>query len=414
MATERTPFDVVISGASFAGLALARALSHVGDGALKIAVVSRDAIAGGNATQDDARAFALSASSRHLLEHLGCWTSVAEHAQPVTRIEITDSSLEAGVRPVLLSWDNLIENGDPASHIVPAPAVLAALTEAVHDDANIKLIDRAEISARTPGPKHQQLTLSDGRVLDAKLVAAADGQKSKLRDMHGLKVVRWDHKQRGIVTTITHSKPHNATAIQHFLPGGPFAILPLIGDRSCITWSDTTEVANRLVAAPADVFKAELDQRLAGHVGAFDVTGPRQSWPLSTHLVQDYIADRFAVMGDAAHGVHPIAGQGLNLGLRDVAALTDVVMDAVSIGLDFGRLEVLEKYQRWRRSDSALSALTFDGLNRLFSNDTTVLRSMREVGLGTVDQLQGVKSFFVSEAAGQSGELPTLLRKAAA
>jgi len=405
-------YDIVIAGASFAGLALAKALSVASQGQFRIAILDRKAPApNGTTMQSDARAFALSASSRYLLERIGVWAHICDDAQPVEKIEITDSPLGAGVRPVLLAWDNVLKSGDPASYIVPSGAVLKALSASVKSDHTITELRPANIASMTPTPRHQQLTLEDGRMVSATLVVAADGQKSSLRQMQDIAVVRWNYDQRGIVTTIAHAKPHHATAVQHFLPAGPFALLPLTGQRSCITWSETASEAERIIAGDDAQFLAELDQRLAGRLGAFDIVGPRQSWPLSMHLARNYIADRFALIGDAAHGVHPLAGQGLNLGLRDVAALVDVVVDGAGLGLDIGRLDVLQRYERWRRSDTALSATSFDGINRLFSNDVALLRSLREVGLGTVDRLQGLKDYFVGEAAGQAGEVPMMMQK---
>lgn len=406
------PFDIVIAGASFAGLALAKALSVASQGGFKIAILDRvEAFTPNGPARPDARAFALSASSRYLLERIDVWPQISADVQPVEKIQITDSPLDAGVRPVLLSWENVLASGDPASYIVPADTVLRALADSVDRDPTLTVMRPVTISSTEVKDRDHIITLDGGRFLSAKLVVAADGQNSILRTMMGIDVVRWAYDQRGIVTTIAHKKPHQATAIQHFLPAGPFAILPLTGNRSCITWSETTSEAERIVAGDDTQFADELDQRLAGRVGSFEVVGPRQSWPLSMHLARAYIADRFALIGDAAHGVHPLAGQGLNLGLRDVAALVDVVVEGAGLGLDIGRQDVLQRYERWRRSDTALSAASFDGINRLFSNDITLLRSLREVGLGTVDRLQGLKDFFVGEAAGQAGELPRMMQK---
>lgn len=405
-------FDVVIAGASFAGLALAKGLSVASQGGLKVAILDRtEALTTGGTKRPDARAFALSASSRYLLQRIGVWPRISADAQAVEKIQITDSPLDAGVRPVLLAWDNILSNGDPASFIVPADKVLDGLNDCVSSDPAITSFRPITISTVETTDREHFITTDDGQVIAAKLVVAADGQHSPLRKMMAIDVVRWAYDQRGIVTTIAHSKPHNATAIQHFLPAGPFAILPLTGNRSCITWSETTEQAERILASDDAHFIEQLDLRLAGRVGSFDVIGSRQSWPLSMHLARAYVADRFALIGDAAHGVHPLAGQGLNLGLRDVAALVDVVVEGAGLGLDVGRLDVLQRYERWRRSDTALSAASFDGINRLFSNDVTILRSLREVGLGTVDRLQGLKDFFIGEAAGQAGELPTMMQK---
>jgi 2-octaprenyl-6-methoxyphenol hydroxylase len=212
------------------------------------------------------------------------------------------------------------------------------------------------------------------------------------------------------VTCIAHDRSHGGRAVQHFLPGGPFAILPLVGNRSCITWSENAVEARRILTLDDAAFLAEVDKRFGGRLGAIRLDGPRQSWPLETQLARAYIAPRFALLGDGAHRVHPIAGQGLNLAFRDVAALTEVLADGARLGLDLGDAILLERYERWRRFDSALSAATYDGLNRLFSNDTTLLRSLREFGLGVIDRLPGLKRAFVAEAAGITGELPRLLK----
>jgi 2-octaprenyl-6-methoxyphenol hydroxylase len=228
--------------------------------------------------------------------------------------------------------------------------------------------------------------------------------------MAGIKTVGWDYPQAGIVTVVAHERPHGGKAVQHFLPAGPFAILPLTGNRSCITWSENREEAERILALDDAGFLAEIDRRFGGKLGALSLTGPRQSWPLSLHLARALVASRVALVGDAAHVVHPLAGQGLNLALRDVAALAEVLADAARVGLDLGDATALARYERWRRFDSWMSAAAFDGLNRLFSNDVTLLRSAREFGLGLVDRLPGLKQMFVTEAAGLSGEVPRLLK----
>jgi 2-octaprenyl-6-methoxyphenol hydroxylase len=239
---------------------------------------------------------------------------------------------------------------------------------------------------------------------------AADGRGSRLREAAGIQVVRWSYPQAGIVTTVRHAKPHGGRAVQHFLPSGPFAILPLAGNRACITWTEDAETARALLALDDAGFLAEVARRFDYRLGAVELDGPRASWPLDMHLARALVKDRFALIGDAAHGVHPIAGQGLNLGLRDVAALTEVVADAARLGLDFGSIATLERYERWRRLDAAVSAATFDALNRLFSNDSTLLRSARDFGLGLVERMPALKQLFVTEAAGLAGEVPKLLR----
>jgi 2-octaprenyl-6-methoxyphenol hydroxylase len=255
-----------------------------------------------------------------------------------------------------------------------------------------------------------ELALADGRALSSALVVAAEGRASALRDAAGIKLTGWSYGQTGIVTTVSHERPHGGRAVQHFLPGGPFAILPLTGNRSCITWSEDADDAARILALDDAAFLAEADKRFGGRLGTLALAGPRQSWPLSLHLARSYIAPRLALIGDTAHGVHPIAGQGLNLGLRDVAALAEVVADAARLGLDIGSTGVLERYEQWRRFDSTLSAAVFDGLNRLFSNDVALVRAARGFGLGLVNEFPGLKQRFVVEAAGLSGEVPKLMR----
>ena len=226
----------------------------------------------------------------------------------------------------------------------------------------------------------------------------------------GIKSVRWGYDQTGIVTIVAHERPHGGRAVQHFLPAGPFAILPLTGNRSCITWSEDAGEAARILALDDAAFLDEVDLRFGGRLGGIQLAGPRQSWPLELHLARSYAAPRLAVIGDAAHSVHPIAGQGLNLGLRDSAALVEVIADAARLGLDIGSAAVLERYEQWRRFDSTVSAIAFDGLNRLFSSDNAMLRAARDAGLGLVDRSPVLKQAFVKEASGLSGELPKLLR----
>jgi 2-octaprenyl-6-methoxyphenol hydroxylase len=314
---------------------------------------------------------------------------------------------------VLLTYANLLEDGEPASHIVPANRLLEALHQSVADDPTITFLAPAVAEGLEPGPHVTTLRFADGRRARASLVVAAEGRRSRLREQAGLKVTGWGYGQTGIVTTLKHEKPHGGRAVQHFLPGGPFAILPLRANRSCVTWSETAAEAERIMALDDALFLDEIDLRFGGRLGAIALDGPRQCWPLEMHLARGYVAPRLALLGDTAHGVHPIAGQGLNLGLRDAAALAEVLVEAARLGLDIGSPAVLERYERWRRFDSTLSAAAFDGLNRLFSNDNALLRLARDLGLGLVEAMPGLKSRFVEEAAGLSGEVPRLLRRLA-
>jgi 2-octaprenyl-6-methoxyphenol hydroxylase len=401
-------YDIAISGASYAGLALARALSQALEGSVHIAVVDRRA-PGGVEARPDARAFALSAGSKRMLSVLGAWAAVEDQAQPIRAIEITDSALGAGVRPVLLTYDNAID-GEEASYVVPAGPLMQALAAIALDDPAIKVLAPDEITGIEAGGSTIGVTLLGGRRISTALLVAADGKASKVREAAGIKTVGRRYGQTGIVTTVAHSRPHRGHAVQHFLPAGPFAILPLTGDRSCITWTEEADEARRILALDDAAFLEEVDLRFGGRLGTVSLAGPRQSWPLEMHLARSYVAHRVAVIGDAAHVVHPIAGQGLNLALRDVAALTQAVTEGARLGLDLGDGPSLERYERWRRFDAAMSTAAFDGLNVLFSNDSTLLRAARDVGLALVDRSPSLKQMLVAEAAGVTGDVPRLLK----
>ena len=409
MPSETPRFDVVISGASFGGLALACGLSRALGLDFKIALIDRVAQSAA-APKADSRASALSAASKRMLEVLDIWPLVADVAQPVTGIEITDSTLETGVRPVLLTYDNVTADGEPATYIVPNSALQAALRRGVESSSSLELITPAEAIDFASNESGIEVTLADGGAIAASLLVAAEGRRSQLREAAGIKVVGWNYPQIGIVVTVHHDRPHGGRAVQHFLPAGPFAILPLTGNRSCITWTEDADEAKRILALDDADFLAEVDKRFGGKLGALSLDGPRQSWPLEMHLARRYVGPRFALIGDAAHGVHPIAGQGLNLAFRDVAALVEVLSDAIRLGFDAGDAQALARYERWRRFDSTISAATFDGLNRLFSSDRALVRSGRDFGLGLVDRMPMLKRFFVGEAAGLTGELPRLLK----
>lgn len=409
MSSTHQRFDVVIGGGGMAGLALACALCDALGPELSIAVVDRAGL-GPGAGVGDIRASALSAGSRRLLEALGVWAAVADQAQPVTAIDITDSSLDDAFRPVLLSYDNTLEGGEPGTHIVENRHVHDALIAAAGRRPSVQLFGEQAVERFEADEHGVTVVLAGGASLRTPLLVAADGRESRLRAAAGIKIVRWAYPQLGIVAIVRHAKPHAARAVQHFLPSGPFAILPLPGNRSCVTWTEEAAHAREILALSDAGFRAEVEKRFDYRLGEVTLDGPRAGWPLDMHLARSLIADRVALVGDAAHGVHPIAGQGLNLAFRDVAALTEVVADAARLGLDIGSLAVLERYERWRRFDSMTAAAGFDAINRLFSRDSRLLRSAREVGLQVVDRLPALKRALIGEAAGTSGDLPKLLR----
>jgi len=255
-----------------------------------------------------------------------------------------------------------------------------------------------------------EVQLSAGAAVAAKLLVAADGARSAIRETAGIRSVGWSYDQAGIVTTVTHERDHHGRAEEHFLPAGPFAVLPLKGRRSSIVWTEERREADRIVALPDEGFHAELEKRFGLKLGEIAAAGPRRAYPLGLSVARSFVGERLALVGDAAHVIHPIAGQGLNLGLRDVAALAEAIADAARLGLDPGGPDVLERYQRWRRFDTAAMGVATDGLNRLFSNSSDALRLIRDVGLGLVDRAPALKGLFIREAAGLTGEVPKLLR----
>lgn len=404
-------FDIVVAGGSYAGLAFVRGLVQALGSDLRIAIVDR--VRGPAAAPTDGRAFAIWAGAKAVLEGLGVWQAIAGEAEAMTSIEISDSALQDGMRPTRLTYDAHTPDGQPAAYMVPAATLSAALYQSIADEPSVIWIVPAEADGLVLTERAAEVRLRDERTISAALCIAADGRNSKLREAVGIKTVGWAYDQVGIVATVQFSEPHGSVAIQHFLPGGPFAILPLKNNRACITWSAEAREAARVLALDDRGFLAELDRRIGGRFGSIELVGRPQSWPLDIKLPRRLIARRFALIGDAAHGVHPIAGQGVNLALRDAAALIEVLADAARLGLDLGNGTHLERYQRWRRFDSMMSATVYDGLNRLFNVDSIVLRAGRGAALGVLDRLGSVKRMIIAEASGISGDVPKLVRGSA-
>jgi 2-octaprenyl-6-methoxyphenol hydroxylase len=353
---------------------------------------------------------ALSAASKNLLAALDLWPRLAACAQPIETIEITDSALNAALRPHLLGFDNELGADGKGAFMVEHGDLARALAEAVATEPAITFHASDRVTGFDASPFAVEVSLDRAGTIAASLLVAADGKRSLLRERAGIKCVGWSYPQVGIVTTVAHERPHHGKAVQHFLPSGPFAILPLTGNRSSIVWTEDAKLGAAIMAAGDDRFLEELGKRFGHRLGALSLAGPRQSFSLDMQIARSFVADRFALIGDAAHVVHPLAGQGLNIGMRDVAALTETLVCSARLGLDIGGAIQLERYERWRRFDSAFSAAVMDGLNRLFSNDSAPLRTLRDLGLGLVDRVPAVKQFFINEAAGRTGTVPSLLK----
>ncbi len=397
--------SIVICGGAFAGLALALALRQ-GLGADIPIIVADPALA--VRPSRDPRATAIVAACRRLFEAIGVWGEVAENAQPILDMVITDSKLDDATRPVFLTFAGDVQPGEPFAHMVENRHLIDALTK--HAEAAGVDLRATAVASYDSRPDGIDVTLADGSVVGAALLVAADGARSKLRERAGIATHGWDYDQSGIVVTVGHERDHGGRAEEHFLPAGPFAILPLTGKRSSLVWTEKRPEAARIIALGDDEFHGELERRFGLHLGEIKALDKPRAFPLSYFVARSFIGERLALVGDAAHVIHPIAGQGLNMGLKDVAALAEVVVDAARLGGDFGQFDVLERYQRWRRFDTMAMGLATNSLNFLFSNRSTLLRTVRDIGLGVVDRVPPLKDLFIRQAAGLAGEVPRLLK----
>jgi 2-octaprenyl-6-methoxyphenol hydroxylase len=396
---------IVIGGGALAGLALALALRQGLGPELPIVVVDP---ALNTRPSRDPRATAIVAACRRLFEAIGVWSEVAAGAQPILDMVVTDSKLEDATRPVFLTFGGNVEPGEPFAHMVENRYLIDALvTRATAEGIDLRALAVSDFATRSDGVT---VTLSDGNIIEASLLVAADGARSKLRERAGIATHGWDYDQSGIVVTVGHERDHHGRAEEHFLPSGPFAILPLTGNRSSLVWTEKRTEAARIIALDGEEFHGELELRFGLHLGEVRALDKPRAFPLGYFVARSFIGDRLALVGDAAHVIHPIAGQGLNMGLKDVAALAEVVVDAARLGIDPGQTDVLERYQRWRRFDTMAMGFATNSLNFLFSNESTLLRTLRDIGLGLVDRAPPLKGLFIRQAAGLVGEVPRLLK----
>jgi len=405
---------IVVAGAGIPGLTLALALRQAHGATLDVTVC--DPGLETSAGRHRGRAFAVAAGPRRMLERIGIWERIGAAVQPIREMVVSDSRLADPVRPVFLTFgqDDARQAGsdEPFAHMVEADALAEALLAGCRE-AGVGL-EPAAVVAAMPSGARIAARLGDGRDLAASLVVAADGARSRLREAAGIGWVGWSYPQSGIVATIRHGRDHEGRAYEHFLPSGPFAILPLADDaqghRSSIVWTERSDGIAALTGGGPDETLREIERRFGLELGAIALAHGPSAHPLAFGMARRFRAERLALLGDAAHVIHPIAGQGLNLGLAAAAVLAEAVTEALRLGLDPGSGEVLGTYERARRFDTLAMAAATDGLNRLFSNDSLPVRLARDLGLGLVDRLPGLKRYFIGEAAASRGSLPRLLR----
>ncbi len=399
--------EVAIVGAGLVGVTLAAALARFG---VKTVVIDRLDPAATIAADFDGRASAVALSGQRFLSAIGIWPHLATQNEPIREIRVSDGS-----SPFFLHYDHAEVGDAPLGFMAENRHLRAAIAAELRaQDAPPLVLAPAAVTAMSQTADAVTLTLADGRAVRASLVVSAEGRDAKLRTLAGIGVTGWTYPQVAIVATIGHARPHDGIAHEHFLPAGPFAILPLPDEknvhRSSLVWTERAELAAGYLALSDDAFLGEIQERVGGFLGDLSLIGPRFSHPLGLQFAAQYSKGRLVLAGDAAHGIHPIAGQGLNLGLRDVAALTEIIVDAKQLGLDLAHPEGMARYQRWRRSDNLIMAGVTDVLNRLFSNDVTPLRMARDVGLGIVNKLPPVKKLLMRHAMGTVGDLPRLMR----
>jgi 2-octaprenyl-6-methoxyphenol hydroxylase len=385
-------FDIIIVGGGPVGLTLVSSLLRFAPD-MSIAICDK----GEFLIPDDPRSSALSAGVSRVFEALGLWDEMAQAASPIAQMKITDSGAGDMARPLYLSFSGDVVPGRSYAHMVPNQQIIHALLGAIAGRVE-KLAGVSPTEFEVQANK-AVVTLSDGESISAPLVIGADGANSALRGMAGIAVTGHDYDQMGIVTTIAHSLPHEQTAYEHFRPAGPFASLPLPGNQSSLVWTEETEEAKRLVGLTPDALAPLIEQAMGSVLGQVEVIDQVRAFPLRLQIAKSFIASRLALVGDAAHVVHPIVGQGLNLGIKDVAALAEVIVEAQRLGLDYGDAPTLQRYQRWRRFDTALMAMVTDSLNLLFSNDMPPVRILRDIGLGLTDRLPGLKNRLIKHAA---------------
>lgn len=399
--------DILIVGGGLNGPALALALAQSG---LTVTVIDALPDTARKLADFDGRGYALALASKRLLASLGVWETVAENSQPMLEIKVTDGRAGEGPAPWMLHFDHAeIEEG-PMGYMLEDRYLRIALLDAMASEPRITQINGETVVNQSVEMDHATIELASGKAITGRLLVGCDGRASGTASRAGIRRTGWDYGQTAIVCAVRHEKPHGGIAHQFFMPNGPLAILPLPANRSSIVWSESTARAESIMAMDEAGFLDALRPAFGSFLGEIALEGKRFSYPLKLTIANAFVGDRLALVGDAAHGMHPIAGQGLNAGLRDVAALAEVLTEARERGEDIASPQVLARYQQWRRFDTATLALATDTFNKLFSNDNPLLRTVRDIGMGAVNAMPGLRRGFIREAAGLTGDLPRSMR----
>lgn len=399
--------DIIIVGGGLNGCTAALALAQIGQDVILIDAMPTQILAD---PEFDGRGYALALTSKNMLSVLGLWQDVAENSCPLLDIKVSDGRAGEGAAPWFVHFDHTeIEEG-PMGYMLEDRYLRQALLQRISDTPAIQHLDQTKVIDQCIEAGHISVTLENSKTLTAKLLVGCDGRQSQVAERAGIKRTGWNYDQTSLVCAIAHELPHNNTAHQFFMPSGPLAILPLNGNVSSIVWTESTKRAAEINAMDDDDYITCLRPCFGNFLGEISLQGGRYSYPLGLTLADHFVDDRLALVGDAAHGVHPLAGQGLNLGLRDIAALAEVLALATRRGEDIGALNVLKRFQQWRRFDTASSALATDTINGLFSNDNPLLRAARDAGLALVNATPSLRRDLIRQAAGLTGDLPKLLQ----
>ena len=398
--------DIAIVGGGLNGPILALALAQAG---IKSVVIDALTTKVRKNASFDGRSYAVALTSQRLLNNIGLWSNIKDNAQAMLEIKVSDGRAGEGPSPFFMHFDHAeIEDG-PMGYMVQDRYLRRALLDAMAENPNVTHIQGETVVGQDVISGGVSVTLSSGKKISARALIGCDGRGSGTAERAGIKRIGWGYGQTALVCAIEHEKPHGGIAHQFFMPTGPLAILPLTGNRSSIVWSETEANATAFNALSDAEYLTMLRPRFGNFLGEISLAGARFSYPLALSITDRLVADRTALVGDAAHGLHPIAGQGLNAGMRDIAALVQIITEAQKRGEDYGSLAVLKRYEEWRRFDNTALALATDTFNKLFSNDNPVLRLGRDLGMGLINKLPGLRRGFIREAAGLSGDLPVLM-----